>query len=989
MKQETSLQPVISELTDSSDYISKHSGNNQFPIVGIGASAGGLEAMEQFFTNMPADSGMAFVVIQHLDPTHRGFLGELLQRFTKMQVFTVTDRLKVKPNCVYVIPTNKSMSILNGSLHLFEPIEARGLRLPIDFFFHSLANDRQGQSIGIILSGVGSDGSLGLSAIKEQAGIVLVQEPATAKFDSMPRAAIEAVMVDFVAPANELPEKLISIVKPSSLIASKTPQSLEKDTSSLEKIIILLRAQSGHDFSLYKKTTLYRRIERRMGIHQLLKIASYVRYLQENPAEVDILFRELLIGVTNFFRDPAVWELLREKIIPPLFTKLPHGHVLRAWIPACSTGEEAYTLAIVFKEALEKLNMTKNFSLQIFATDLDSTAIDKARKGIYPANIVTDVSLTRLNRFFIKTGDHYRLNAEIREMVIFAQQNVIKDPPFTKLDFLSCRNLMIYMDAELQKKLLALFHYSLNPAGLLILGSAETNGLQAGLFTTLDAKLRIYQRRGAVKAEELIGFPSSFSQSKLGLTEMQPKAKVTDNVQTLTDKLLLQKFLPASVLMTETGDIIYITGSTGKYLEPAAGKANMNVFAMAREGLRHELPGAFRKAMQNYEKVVLNNVRVSNNDGTLLTNVTIQQIEKPLPLKGKILVFFADVPNTNLKTSKQKEALTSGNALNAELEFDLQRLNEELQSTREEMQTSQEELKSTNEELQSTNEELQSTNEELTTSKEEMQSLNEELQTVNAELQSKVDDFSRVNNDMSNLLNSIEIATLFLSKELKIRQFTIPATKIFKLRESDIGRLFTDQVTDLVYPEMYNDTQEVLRTLVFKEKAIATLDGRWFNIRMMPYRTTEDKIDGLVITFIDITKSKRLENALLENEMTLRSFIQAVPGVIVGLSHEGNVIEFNTEAEKLFGRKRKEVIGKSYVDLFIAESSRRKVEAELNNLLIGVLPNRYENRVKTIDGDELKIEWSAHKFLDAEGMLIGIIAVGEKITKPTRWYGGK
>lgn len=989
MKRETSSQPVISELTDSSDHISENSGNNQFPIVGIGASAGGLEALEQFFTNMPAGCGMAFVVIQHLDPTHKGFMGELLQRFTKMQVYTVTDRLKVKPNSVYVIPTNKSMSILNGSLHLFEPIETRGLRLPIDYFFHSLADDRQEQSIGIILSGMGSDGSLGLRAIKEQAGIVLVQEPATAKFDSMPRAAIEAVMVDLVAPANELPEKLISILNRSSLVTSKTPQSLEKDTSSLEKIIILLRAQSGHDFSLYKKTTLYRRIERRMGIHQLLKIASYVRYLQENPAEVDILFRELLIGVTSFFRDPAVWELLKEKVFPSLFTRLPHGHVLRAWIPACSTGEEAYSLAIVFKEALEKLNMTRNFSLQIFATDLDSTAIEKARKGVYPANIIADVSLSRLNRFFIKTDDQYRVNAEIREMVVFAPQNVIKDPPFTKLDILSCRNLMIYMDAELQKKMLALFHYSLNPDGLLILGSAETNGAQADLFTTVDAKLRIYKHCGSAKAEELFGFPSSFAQSKPGIIEIQPKAKITDNVQTLTDKLLLQQFLPASVLVAETGDIIYITGSTGKYLEPAAGKANMNLFAMAREGLRHELPGAFRKAMQNYEKVVLNNVRVGTNDGTLLTDVTIQQIEKPLPLKGRILVFFADVPNTNLKISKQKEVLTSGIALNAELEFDLQRVKEELQSTREEMQTSQEELRSTNEELQSTNEELQSTNEELTTSKEEMQSLNEELQTVNAELQSKVDDFSRVNNDMNNLLNSMEIATLFLSKELKIRQFTIPATKIFKLRESDIGRLFTDQVTDLVYPEMYNDTREVLRTLVFKEKSIATLDGRWFNMRMMPYRTTEDKIDGLVITFIDVTKSKRLENALLENEMMLRSFIQTVPGVIIGLSHEENVIEFNTEAEKLFGRKRKDVIGKSYLDLFIAESSRRKVETELKSLLKGVLPNRFENHVKTIDGDELKIDWSAHKFVGTEGVLIGIIAVGEKITKPKRWHGGR
>ncbi len=981
MKKETKSPTAISESADSSNDIFNPSKNDQFFIVGIGASAGGLEALEQFFTNMPAACGMAFVVIQHLDPTHKGIMCELLQRFTQMQVYTVTDRLKVKPNCVYVIPPNKSMSILRGALHLFEPIETRGLRLPIDFFFRSLADDRQEQSIGVILSGMGSDGSMGLRAIKEQAGIVLVQDPESAKFDSMPRAAIEAVIADVVAPANELPEKLMAIIKLPVLVASKSKQLLEKDTSSLEKIIILLRARTGNDFSLYKKTTLYRRIERRMGIHQILKIASYVRYLQENPVEVDILFRELLIGVTNFFRDTAVWEKLKDNILPSLFAKLPHGHILRAWIPACSTGEEAYSLAIVFKEALEKVNITRNFSLQIFATDLDSTAIEKARKGIYPANIVTDVSLNRLNRFFIKTDDQYRVNAEIREMVVFAPQNVIKDPPFTKLDFLSCRNLMIYMDAELQKKLLALFHYGLNPGGLLLLGSAETNGAQSDLFTPVDSKLRIYLRSGSHKAEELFNFPSSFSYSKQGLIEIQTPAKIPDNVQSLTDQLLLQQFSPSSVLVTDKGDIIYITGSTGKYLEPAAGKANMNLFAMAREGLANQLPGAFRKAMQNYEKVVLRNVRVGNNGGALFTDVTIQQLEKPATLKGKILVFFADVPNANLKISEHGAENTSGMNLNTELEMELQRLNEELQSTHEEMQTSQEELKSTNEELQSTNEELQSTNEELTTSKEEMQSLNEELHTVNAELQSKVDDFSRVNDDMNNLLNSIDIATLFLSKDLKIRQYTIPATKIFKLRQSDIGRLFTDQVTELVYPEMYNDTREVLRTLVFKEKPVTTSDGRWFNIRMMPYRTTEDKIDGLVITFIDITKSKLLENALLENEMMLRSFIQAVPGVIIGLSHEGKVIEFNPEAERLFGRKRSDVTGKSYVDLFVSEPSRKNVTNELKNLLTGILPNRYENLVKTIDGDELKIEWSAHKFVGAEGMLIGIIAVGEKITK--------
>lgn len=969
---------------ESSDTLSNNTSTpqgNKFPIVGLGASAGGLEALEQFFENVPANCGMAFVVIQHLDPHRKGIMPELLQRVTQLRVTSVTDGLKIKPNCVYVIPPNTSMSILNEALYLFEPIETRGLRLPVDFFLRSLADDQREKAIGIILSGMGSDGSMGLKAIKENDGMVLVQDPASAKFDSMPRSAIESVVVDIVASAQKLPAKLMALIKVTPRLNDQ--QEMEKDTSSLEKIIILLRIQTGNDFSQYKKNTLYRRIERRMSIHQISKIASYVRYLQENPAELDILFKELLIGVTNFFRDPAVWKELEENVIPSLIATMPHGQILRAWIPGCSTGEEAYSLAIVFKEALEKTIPNNNLSLQIFATDLDIAAIDKARKGIFPPNIVADVTPDRLNRFFIKADDdNYRVNAQIRKMVLFAPQNVIKDPPFTKLDILSCRNLLIYMDTELQKKLLTLFHYSLNNGGMLILGSAETNGTQNDLFSTVNAKFRIYQRSGIPKTQELFDFPSSFTLSKQGIVENQPSAKVADSIQVLTDQLLLQQFSPASVLLTDKGDILYITGSTGKYLEPAAGKANMNIFAMAREGLRNELPTAFRKAMKNFNKVVLRDIKVETDHAIQYVDVTIQQIEKPLTLKGKILMIFANVPNLGVAAIKQKRTNITGSDLQNEWETELQRVNEELQSLREEMQTSQEELQSTNEEMQSTNEELQSANEELTTSKEEMQSLNEELHTVNAELQNKIDDSSRINNDINNLLNSTNIATLFLDKDLKIHQFTYPATKIFKLQKSDIGRLFTDQVTALNYPELYDDAKEVLRSLVFMEKPISTHDGQWFNIRIMPNRTLDDKIDGLVITFIDITKSKQLENALQESQMTLRSFILSVPSVILGLSPEGNVIEFNPEAEKLFNCKRDEVMGKKYVDLFISSLSRKQVVDDLKNLLSCKSPNKFVNIVKALNGVELKIEWSAHQLLDDNGNIIGIITIGANITKP-------
>ncbi len=838
---------------------------NDFPIVAIGASAGGLEALEQFFGNMPENNGMAFVVIQHLDPTHAGIMPELLQRITPMKVCSATDILRIKPNCVYVIPSNKSMSILNGALHLFDPVETRGLRLPIDIFFRSLADDREEKSIGIILSGMGSDGSLGVKAIKEKNGLVLVQNPELAKFNGMPRSAAESVVADIIASAEELPAKLIDFLKH---IPSVKAEMDSKNKSNIYKIIILLREQSGHDFSCYKKNTLFRRIERRKGIHQIDKIQDYVRFLQENPKEVEILFKELLIGVTNFFRDSAVWEMLKEKILPDLINQLPDGTVLRAWATACSTGEEAYSLAIIFKEAMEKLNNTKNLSLQIFATDLDNDAIEKARKGIFPPHIASDVSHERLNKFFKIDGENYRINSDIREMVVFAVQNVIKDPPFTKLDILTCRNMLIYMESELQKKLMALFNYSLNPGGILVLGSAETLGAQCEKFTEIDSKLKIYKSSSKTISTELIDFPTSFHRKKTITSEKIVFPKNVENIQTLADQILLQRFAPASVLVNSDGDIIYITGRTGKYLEPVAGKANWNIHAMARIGLQHELPAAFRKAMQSFEPVILQKLKIGTNGGTQFVDVTIQQIETPKPLNGMIMIVFKDVPpsidkyQTNPKRGKESDIIKK-------LKLELQRSHEDLQSNREEMQTSQEELKSINEELQSTNEELQSTNEELTTSKEEMQSLNEELQTVNAELQSKLSDFVQANNDMKNLLNSTEIATLFLDKELNIRRFTDNIIDIIKLRSTDVGRPFTDLVIDLQYPEIEYHAIQVLKSLTTIETAITAKNNRWFNVRIMPYRTLDDRIDGLVITFSDITVAKKLEFELKKTNLEL------------------------------------------------------------------------------------------------------------------------
>jgi two-component system CheB/CheR fusion protein len=945
----------------------------KFPIAGIGASAGGLEALEQFLRSVPENSGIAYVIVQHLDPTQKGFLPELLQRITKMDVFLVKDRMPVKPDCVYVIPPNKSMSILKGVLHLFDPVEARGLRLPVDFFFRSLADDSKEYGIGIVLSGMGSDGSAGLRAIKENNGIIVVQDPATAKFDSMPRNAINAVQADIVAPPDELPHKLIDFLNQIPVIKSELELEI-KDKSALEKIIILLRMQTGNDFSLYKKNTVYRRIERRMGVHKIDKIVSYVHFLQENPKEVEILFKELLIGVTNFFRDAAVWTKLKENIIPDIISRGLQGNILRAWMPGCSTGEEAYSLAIVFKEALEKIRPSNSFSLQIFASDLDADAIETARKGLFPANIVSDVSADRLNRFFVKTEDGYRVNSEIREMIVFAQHNIIMHPPFTKMDLLSCRNLLIYMEPELQKKLLGTFYYSISPGGIMLLGSSETLGSQSHLFNPLDAKLKIFKRADTAVNHELFDFPSSFSRSKQMKNEDPLPDKSIVNIQLLADQLLLQQFSPAGVLVNENGDILYISGRTGKYLEPAVGKANLNIFAMLRDGLRNEFPVAFRKALLKKEAVVLHNLKVGTNGTTHAVNVKIQCIDKPEPLKGSVIIVFTDVPDFDNKAGRLAKGKKSIRSIReTELEEEVQSLREEMQNTVEEMQTSQEELKSTNEELQSTNEELQSTNEELTTSKEEMQSLNEELQTVNSELQSKVDDYSRVNNDMKNLLNSTDIATLFLDKELNIRRFTNQATKIFKFIKSDIGRPFTDQASDLIYPELEVDALEVLRTLVFKQKQIPTKDGRWFSIRIMPYRTADDRIDGLVITFINVSDLQQVEEKLAESMHMLDLVLNTSSDIIIRLSTGWKIVDYNPQAVKFFGKKYEDAINRNFIQSFIPEQMQKKTEKELNKLLKESQEGKFEMQVIADGGKVTMVEWSVHLLHSQANKPVGMI----------------
>jgi two-component system CheB/CheR fusion protein len=832
---------------------------------------------------------MAYVVVEHLDPGDRGAIVELLGRTTAMPVTQVHDGQQVEADHVYVIPPARDLSLLHGVLHVLPQVAPRGLNLPVDHFFRSLAEDRQDRAIAVVLSGMGTDGTLGLRAVKEKGGATFVQSLGSAKFDGMPRSAIDAGLADVVAPAEELPGRILAYLRHAAQATPADALLEERHQSALAKVFILLRGATGNDFSLYKRSTVFRRVERRMGLHQIDKLPTYVRFLRENPKEVELLFKELLIGVTSFFRDPPVWEYLQRQVLPGLLAARA-GTTIRAWVPGCSTGEEAYSLAITLREAAEAAKLVPSPSIQIFATDLDADAIERARLGAYPANIAADVSPERLRRFFVQEERGWRVSKEIRELVVFAPQNVIMDPPFTKLDVLSCRNLLIYLSSEVQKKVIPVFHYALNPGGVLFLGSAETVGAYGALFRPLDGKTRLYERLAPAPGAAPVEFfarhvpaPPSGAQPE---AEAPPSPRgPLGNLQALTERVLLQRFAPAAVLTTDQGDILYISGRTGKYLEPAAGRANLNVFAMAREGLRYELTAAFQAALKEERAVAVRGLRVGTNGGTQTIDLTVQRLAQPRELKGSVMIVITDVPPQDAPAPVQQRLRASARV--AEIAAELQRAQEELQSTREEMQTSQEELKSMNEELQSTNEELQSTNEELTTSKEEMQSMNEELQTVNHELQAKVDELSRSNNDMKNLFNSTEFATLFLDEELLVRRFTTQTSKLIKLIPADTGRPITDITSELDYPELADDAREVLRTLVFKEKQVSTRGGRWFDVRILPYRTLDNVIDGVVITFTDVTARKQLEGRFRDQASELRQMTDALPALVWGARPDG------------------------------------------------------------------------------------------------------
>jgi two-component system CheB/CheR fusion protein len=860
-----------------------------FPIVGIGASAGGLAAFEAFFSGMPAetDPGMAFVLVQHLAPDHKSILTELIRRYTRMQVFEVKDGMAVQPNCAYIIPPNRDMAFLNGTLQLLEPSAPRGQRLPIDFFFRSLAQELHERAIGIVLSGTGSDGTLGVRAIKGEGGMVMVQNPESTEYDGMPRSAIATGLVDYRMPPSEMAVQLITyaaraLAHPSQSCAAPTLGA----ENAMRKVFILLRAQTGHDFSQYKPSTIHRRIERRMAVQQIETLDGYVKILQQSSAEVEALFRDLLIGVTSFFRDPEVFKSLEELVIPSLFAGKSAGDTVRVWSPGCSTGEEAYSIAILLQERLEALK--KSYKVQVFATDIDCQSIATARAGIYPSSIAADISPERLARFFVaeSNGSTYRIHKGIRDLLVFSEQDLIKDPPFSRLELISCRNLLIYMGADLQKKLLPLFHYALRPGGFLLLGTSETIGEFTDLFVPRERKLKVFQRNeGFFSTKHTVlgsSLPSSNAQGE-AVSRTAGKAATTEKLplRELTEHALLQQLAPVGVLVNRRGDILYLHGRTGMYLEPTPGETSViNILKMAREGLRHELTIALHKAVATNKSICCSRLRVRTNGHHTLVNLTVCPVAAGTALASPaahvestlFLVILEEAKPAEIENNHRTQALkpvpdadVSPGLKEMDTDSRIVTLKRELRAKEEFLQTTNEELKSSNEEMQSVNEELQSTNEELETSKEELQSVNEELATVNTELQTKVADLSRANNDMNNLLAGTGIGTVFVDHQLRILRYTPATTRIINLIQSDVGRPVGHIVSNLIgYDSLVTDAQAVLDTLVPKEMETQSREGKWYTMRIQPYRTLDNVIEGVVITFVDITEAKKTQEKLRE-----------------------------------------------------------------------------------------------------------------------------
>ncbi len=822
--------------------------NAGIPLVAIGASAGGLEAIESFFSNVPAQSGMAFVVVQHFAPGHRSMMDAILAKHTAIEIAMIEDGMLIAPNMIYLQPSGHNTGISEDRFHLSEAGNIRAENLPIDHFFRSLAESRKEKAVCVVLSGTGTDGTQGMKAIKAVGGMAMAQEERQAKYSGMPKSAIDTGLVDFVLPVEKMPEAIAKYIQHPliSRIQAPPPKPHAETEGALKKVFVLLKSTTGHDFSEYKQTTIRRRIERRMAVNAVDSMVDYAKLLERDQNELELLFGDMLISVTRFFRDPEAYEALARMAVPAILSSKTGGSELRIWVVGCATGEEAYSLAILLTEMIEETG--KRIDVQVFASDIDARAIEHARKGIYPAGIAQDVSEQRLERFFIQTDSVYRIKKSIRDRVVFALHDVTKDPQFSRIDLLSCRNMLIYMNRELQARVLPVFHYSLADNGVLFLGSSESVGDLAGDFRTMDSRNKIYQKVGTVSPAATAHMHERVANSQ---TAPHP-AKAVAPVKTLGERILVENFSPPAVLVTERMEVRHIYGEVEPFLTFASGEASLNVLQIARNGIRPRLAASLAQAIRENTQVTAQQVSIKSGDSVLMLDIVVHPIYEPGQAQRLMLVVFKEKDRRRNKEKKGNPDVPAEERVD-----ETDALAQELKATKEYLQTTIEELQTSNEELRSTNEELQSTNEELESSREELQSTNEELSTVNSELQNNVEELTQRSNDLNNLLSSTDIATIFLDTELRIKRFTPTTVKVFRLQEGDIGRPIGDITSKIVSSNIYQVAAEVLDTLVRKDIEVVAEDERWYMVSVLPYRTLDFTIEGVVLTFSEITDLKR------------------------------------------------------------------------------------------------------------------------------------
>jgi two-component system CheB/CheR fusion protein len=943
----------------------------------MGASAGGLDAFQRFFSHMPPDSGMAFVVVQHLAREHESLLPELLARQTEMVVHEAEEGIEIEPNHIYVIPPDRLMTITDGVLSVEAYPAERRHPITIDLFFRSLARELGERCIGIVFSGTGTEGAQGVKEVKGVGGLTLVQDPETAKFPGMPLNAIGTGIVDYVLPPEEMPEHLLFYVRRA--LPAKQRAHLEREGESVglqQQIFDLVRQETGHDFSDYKNATIRRRIGRRMAVNQITELDAYVRYLERTPAEVRTLFREFLIGVTHFFRDAEAFEALEKQVIPELFKGHTPGDPVRVWVAGCSTGEESYSIAILLQEQIARLGV--EHEVQIFASDIDAEAVAIARRGVYPKSIAADVSAERLERFFFEQEENYEVRPEIRGLIIFAEQSFVKDPPFSHLDLISCRNVLIYLNTELQQRVIPLFHYALKPEGYLFLGTADGLGRQSELFQTVDQKWNILRADGSQrqgKTPERRGFVLP---PLIGRTQRSSRARTRADVpvQDYVLRFLLEHYTPAGVLVNEEGRVLYFHGRTGKYLEPSAGEAALDLLPMAREGLRIPLTAALHRAFHSEEPIIYERVRVKTNDHEQFVRLTIRPFTEHPKEAPLALVLFEDVE----EPESPVETVDATDARVRELEHELSSTREYLETTIEELEVTNEELQSTNEELQSSNEELQSSNEELETAKEELQSVNEELMTVNAEVQDKNEALKVANAAFRSVFASSRLAVIFLDKDLEILRFSSRARELINLRESDLGRPLEDLSMKLPSEDVIADAERILDTLETIEREVQTAAGRWYWMRLQPYRLNNNAVAGVVISFAEITEQKVMQ----AERRTLQRAVEQSDTLVAILTPNKRFSYVNPPFATTLGYPREDLLESSlsllkpgFIDPSVYEALRQALEGG------AALEQRVHYRRP--DGELRWLLLSASPVRGREDELTHLLLVGENITERRQW----